>query len=211
MQQPVTSTQQVPVLLVHGLWDSLLRIDPLLQGLRTRGIQCVRGFDLKPSTGHAPITELARQVAQQADALRQETGAERIDLLGFSMGALAARCYLQQAGGREHVRRFISISGPHAGTWTAFALPHAGVRDMRPQSALLRALAADPDPFGQVEVHCIYTPFDLMILPATSGILRAAISVHRIPIPLHRWMIRDPRVLDLAAQLLTDERPRPEV
>jgi triacylglycerol esterase/lipase EstA (alpha/beta hydrolase family) len=195
--------QQLPVLLVHGLWDSLTRIDPLVQGLRARGIERVVGFDLQPSSGRVPITELARQVAAQADALRRESGAQQIDLLGFSMGALAARCYLQQGGGRDHVRRFISISGPHAGTLTAFALPFAGMRDMRPQSALLRALEAEADPFGTVEVHCIYTPLDLMIVPATSSILRGAHSIHRVPIPLHRWMIRDPRVLDLVAGLLT--------
>jgi triacylglycerol lipase len=194
---------QIPLLVVHGLWDSLLRIDPLVQGLRARGIERVMGFDLRPSSGRAPITELARQVAEHADMLRRETSAPQIDLLGFSMGALAARCYLQQGGGRVHVRRFISISGPHAGTLTAYALPFAGVRDMRPRSALLQALEADPDAFGSVEVHCIYTPLDLMIVPATSSILRAARSVHRVPIPLHRWMIRDPRVLDLAARLLT--------
>lgn len=199
----VTHAQQVPLLVVHGLWDSLTRIDPLVQGLRARGIERVLGFDLLPSSGRAPITELARQVAEQADALRRESGAQQIDLLGFSMGALAARCYLQQGGGRTHVRRFISISGPHAGTLTAFALPFAGVRDMRPGSALLRALEADADPYGSVEVHCIYTPLDLMIVPASSSILRGARSIHRVPIPLHRWMIRDPRVLDLAARLLT--------
>jgi len=202
----VKPAQQLPVLLVHGLWDSLLRIDPLLQGLRVRGIEQVQGFDLLPSNGRAPIAELALQVAKRADALRRESGSQQIDLIGFSMGALAARCYLQQGGGREHVRRFISISGPHAGTWTAFALPFAGVRDMRPQSALLRALEAEADPFGSVEVHCIYTPLDLMIVPATSSILRGAHSIHRVPIPLHRWMIRDPRVLDLIVQLLTQPR-----
>lgn len=198
----MTRTQQVPVLLVHGLWDSLTRIEPLVQGLRARGFERIHGFDLRPSDGRAPISELARQVAEQVDTLRRDSGAAQVDLLGFSMGALAARCYLQRCGGREQVRRFISISGPHAGTWTAFALPYAGVRDMRPQSELLRALEADTDPFGNVEVHCIYTPYDLMIVPATSSILRQAHSTHRLPIPLHRWMIRDPRVWDLIAQLL---------
>jgi triacylglycerol lipase len=163
----------------------------------------VHGFDLCPSSGRAPISELARQVAAQADTLRAQTGATRIDLLGFSMGALAARYYLQRGGGREQVRRFISISGPHAGTLAAFALPLAGVRDMRPGSALLRSLDADRDPFGGVEVHCIYTPFDLMIMPATSSILRGAQSTHSLPVLLHRWMIHDRRVHDLAAHMLT--------
>ena len=195
----MNARSQPPVLLVHGLWDSRARIEPLAQGLRERGIERVHGFDLRPSDGRAPIAELARQVAEQADALRREAGAVQIDVIGFSMGALASRYYLQRGGGHEHVRRFISISGPHAGTWTAFALPHAGIREMRPRSQLLRELDADPDPFGAVEVHCIYTALDLMILPATSSVLRAAHSVHRLRVPLHRWMILHPDVLDLVA------------
>jgi triacylglycerol lipase len=195
-------TPQLPVLVVHGLWDSVARIDPLLRGLRSRGLAQVSSFDLVPNSGRAPIAELATQVQTHADALRREQGCERIDLVGFSMGALASRYYLQRCGGREHVRRFVSISGPHAGTWTAFALPFEGVRQMRPGSPLLRDLDADHDPFGAVEVHCIYTSLDVMILPATSSVLRHARSVHRLRVPLHRWMLHDRGVLDLVAGIL---------
>ena len=66
------------------------------------------------------------------------------------------------------MRRFISISGPHKGTLAAYALPLAGLHDMRPGSALIRDLEGDRDAFGSVEVHCLYTPYDLMIVPATS-------------------------------------------
>ena len=193
---------QPPVLVVHGLWDSRLRIEPMTRGLHARGIERVHSFDLRPSDGRAPIAELARQIRAQADLLRRDPPAKQIDVVGFSMGALAARYYLQRCGGREHVRRFISISGPHAGTWTAYALPHAGIRQMRPGSALLRDLDADLAPFGDVEVHCIYTSLDLMILPATSSVLRGARAIHRLRIPLHRWMIHHPSVLDLIAQTL---------
>lgn len=196
----VTSpTAQLPVLVVHGLWDSKARIEPLVRGLRARGVEHVASFDLKPNTGQAPIPELARQVQMEADALRDQHACERIDLVGFSMGALASRYYLQRCTGRLHVRRFVSISGPHAGTLTAFALPFEGVRQMRPGSALLRELDADPDPFGEVEVHCVYTSLDLMIVPATSSILRGAKSVHRLRVPIHRWMLHDRAVLDLVA------------
>jgi triacylglycerol lipase len=190
------------VLVVHGLWDSRLRIEPMTRGLHARGVKHVHSFDLRPSDGRAPIAELARQIQAQADILRRTQRQSRIDVIGFSMGALATRYYLQRCGGREHVRRFISISGPHRGTWTAYALPHAGIRQMRPGSPLLRDLNADADPFGEVEVHCIYTALDLMILPATSSILRGAHKVHRLKIPLHRWMIHHPSVLDLIAQTL---------
>lgn len=174
----------------------------MLRGLSERGLGHVQGFDLKPADGSASIPELANQVKAQVDALREAHDCTRVDLVGFSMGALASRYYLQRCGGREHVRRFISISGPHAGTWTAYALPFEGVRQMRPGSALLRDLDADADPFGEVEVHCLYTILDLMIVPATSSVLRGARSIHRLRVPLHRWMIHDRRVLDLVARTL---------
>jgi triacylglycerol lipase len=193
---------QPPVLVVHGLWDSRERIEPLVSGLNDRGLTDVASFDLVPNSGRAPIADLARQVQVHAAALSGERATAKIDLVGFSMGALAARYYLQRCGGRDRVRRFISISGPHAGTWTAFALPFEGVRQMRPGSALLRDLDADQQPFGDVDVHCIYTSLDLMIVPATSSVLRNARSVHRVSVPLHRWMLHDRRVLDIVARLL---------
>ncbi len=174
----------------------------MLRGLAARGLSRVHGFDLAPNDGRASIVELARQVQVRADNLRAQYDAQKIDLVGFSMGALASRFYLQRCGGIAHVRRFISISGPHAGTWTAYALPFEGVRQMRPGSPLLRDLDADPAPFGEVEVHCIYTWLDLMIVPSTSSILRGAHSVHRVQVPLHRWMIHDPGVLDRVAGIL---------
>jgi triacylglycerol lipase len=174
----------------------------MARGLGARGIRALQSFDLDPADGRAPIPELARQVQIQVDAMLQRYGCPRIDLVGFSMGALASRYYLQRCGGRERVRRFVSISGPHAGTWTAYALPFAGVRQMRPGSELLRGLDADADPWGEVEVHCVYTSLDLMIRPPTSSILRGARATHCVRVPLHRWMIHDSAVLDLVARTL---------
>jgi triacylglycerol lipase len=191
-----------PVLVVHGIWDSARRIAPLVAGLTARGLHPVVSFDLVPNDGRAGIAVLAAQIAEQAEALRARSQQPRIDLVGFSMGALASRYFVQRLDGRERVRRFVSISGPHAGTYTAHALPLTGVRQMRPASAFLNDLAGDRDPWGSVEVHCIYTPFDLTILPAKSSLLTGARSVHRVPVLIHRAMLRDTRVLDIVARLL---------
>lgn len=192
----------VPVLLVHGIWDSATRLDPLRTGLKTRGIADVESIDLVPNDGRAPIAVLGARVAKAAAELQRKHGCERIDLVGFSMGALVTRWFIQRGGGRSTVRRFVSISGPHGGTLTAYALPFAGVRDMRPASDLLRDLAADADPWGSVEVHCLYTPFDLMIVPAKSAVLPNARAVHRFTVPMHRFMITNARVLDSVAAIL---------
>ena len=192
----------LPVLLVHGIWDSAASIAPLARGLATRGFERVTSFDLKPSDGSATIPELAEQVRAQVDALLARHGCDQIDLVGFSMGALTSRYYLQRCGGKAHVRRFVSISGPHAGTWTAYALPLAGIRQMRPGSALLVDLDSDDNPWGSVQVHCMYTRFDLTILPARSSLLRGAHRTHELTVPIHRMMMSDPGVLDLVAEAL---------
>lgn len=194
-------SSQPPVLIVHGIWDSRARMRSLEHGLIERGFAHARAFDMKPNDGRAPIAALAQQAKRAADALQKEHGGP-IDLVGFSMGALVSRYYLQRLGGKASVRRFISISGPHKGTLSAYALPFPGLRDMRPGSALIRELEADAEGFGSVEVHCLYTPYDLMIVPATSSVLPGAKSVQRLGLPIHRMMITERAALDAIASVL---------
>ena len=201
----MSATAKRPVLLVHGIWDTGARLGTLRGAIERRG-RTVETIDLVPNEGRAPIRALAKQVAARVESLRSVSGQARIDLVGFSMGALVSRTYIQREGGRDKVRRFVSISGPHAGTLDAHALPYEGARDMRPGSPLLTDLASDPDPWGEVEVHVLYTPFDLMIVPPRSSELRGAHTTTRIPVPLHRLMILAPRATRAVADLLAEDR-----
>jgi triacylglycerol lipase len=196
------------VLLVHGIWDDGAKLGTMRRAIERAGLGPVAAIDLVPNDGRGPILELAGIVAREARALAARAPSSRIDVVGFSMGALVVRAWIQRAGGKALVRRFVSISGPHAGTLTALAIPYAGVREMRPGSPLLRELEADPDPWGEVEVHVLYTPFDLMIVPPSSSRLRGARSEQRLPIALHRWMIEDPRAIERVVAILSDQ-PRP--
>ena len=76
---------------------------------------------------------------------------------------------------------------------------------MRPDSALLKDLAGDPDPWGPVEVHAFWTPRDLMILPPKSSRLPRVKAERTFPgVYLHRWMVTDPTVLDAVAAVLAE-------
>ena len=193
----------VPVLLVHGIFDTGDSLGPMRAALLGAGVRRVATVDLEPNDGSAKVAELGRQVELGAQALLKEAGATRLDVVGFSMGALVTRFWMQRLGGKGQVRRFVSISGPHRGTVSAWFVPRAGVRDMRPNSALLQDLASDPDPWGDAEVHCFWTPYDLMILPAKSSVVPHAHGVHKFFVALHRWMVTDARVLDAVACVLT--------
>ena len=186
----------LPVLCVHGIWDKGSAFDALRRALRRRGFPEVAAPDLSPNDGSAEIEDLARQVAQAAARLGGP-----LDVVGFSMGALVSRYWLQRMGGREQVRRFISISGPHRGTLTARFSGKPGAVQMRQGSALLQELLADGDPWGRCEVHAFWTPFDLMILPAGSSGLPGA-RERRFNVPLHPLMLTDRKVISAVMEVL---------
>lgn len=154
---------------------------------------------LKPSDGRDGLPAMARQLQEFLKGELEE--GERFSLVGFSMGTLISRYYLQELDGHRRVDAFFSISGPHAGTWTAYLYPGDGVMQMRPGSSFLRSLDASTHRMESLPVTCYWTPFDLMIIPATSCRWSRGAEV-RIPSLVHRWMVSDHRLLkDLSNRL----------
>jgi len=190
----------LPVLLVHGIWVVGAKLEPIARGLERAGVPKTTCITLSRNDGSVSMLSLASEVAAVAETL-----GPKIDLVGFSMGALVSRAYIQRHGGRDRVRRFVSIAGPQHGTfWARFAAPNAhGVRDMAPGSALLRDLESDADPWGAVEVHTLWTPLDTMIVPPRSSHLDGATSERQIPVGMHRWLVRDPRAIAYVVRVLT--------
>ena len=146
---------------------------------------------------------MAEDVAAAVKRAQESSGQPRVDVVGFSMGALVSRFFIQRGGGKRCVRRFVSLSGPHEGTvfgalgWTQ------GARQMRRGSALLRELAADTEPYGDVEVFAARTPFDLMIVPSASAIIPTAKENRTFNVPLHGMMVNDARVIGWVVQALS--------
>jgi triacylglycerol esterase/lipase EstA (alpha/beta hydrolase family) len=191
-----------PVLLVHGIWDDGARFGPMRAALERAGHGPTAALDLSPNDGSCVVERMAEQVDRAAAELLAGAGASTLDLVGFSMGALVSRYWVQRMGGKERTRKFVSISGPHHGTATAFARSLPGVLQMRPKSPLLAALRADRRPWGDVEVHTMWTPYDLMIVPARSSQLPKVAADHCMRIALHRWMVTHPRAIAEVVSIL---------
>jgi triacylglycerol lipase len=184
------------VLLVHGIGDTSAVFARMAGWLEARGFRPL-AVDLTPSDGTVGLDRLAQQVATFAGQHLADD--ETFDLVGFSMGGLVGRYYVQRLGGAERVDRLITISAPHRGTYTAYAMRNEGSRQMRPGSAFLADLNGDAAPLARVRVASIWTPLDLMIVPAGS-------SRHgdqfRIPVVCHPWMLRSRRSFELVERLL---------
>jgi triacylglycerol lipase len=187
-----------PVLLVHGWLDTTAKFNKMAAYLRSSGWE-VHCFDLVPNLGNIELEKLADQVA---DYVANTFESDRpFDLIGFSMGGIVSRYYVQRLGGIDRVQRFIAISSPHQGTLTGYALNLPGIAQMRPKSAFLEDLNRDIAILERLNFTSIWTPFDAIILPAKSSQMPVGREI-KFNVPIHAWMVGDKRVIQAVAQEL---------
>ena len=101
---------------MHGLLDTPAVFRPLQQLLAGRRPDLLLPA-LPMRFGLTPVREAALLLQQHIEALAP--GSAPVDVLGFSMGGVIARTWIQQLGGQRRTRRFISLGSPQQGTWTA--------------------------------------------------------------------------------------------
>lgn len=187
-----------PVIFVHGITDTFALFDSMTQYLERSGWQTY-GLDLIPANGDSHLDLLAKQLAAYIEATIPAD--QQIDLVGFSMGGLVSRYYVQRLGGISRVQRFITISTPHNGTLAAYLSQRPGCIQMRPNSDFLRDLNQDVQMLDRINFTSIWTPLDGIIVPANSSVLPVGEAI-QIKVPLHAWMVTDPRSMTLVAEAL---------
>lgn len=193
-----------PLVLVHGLWDSPQVFEPLIRSLSGRR-QPLLLPHLPHGLGQVPLEELARQLAAHIDAT--VPAGQPIDLLGFSMGGVIGRIWIQRMGGHRRTRRFISVGSPHHGSLNALPWPGSllpSIADMRWGSALLRELNQETTPLQAVDCCSFYTPLDLMVIPGWRAVLPCG-RKETLPVWTHEQLIRSP----VAVERLSRELLRP--
>lgn len=191
-----------PVLLIHGIWDTTAIFSYMTTALSQQG-WLVYSLNLLPNDGRAGLNCLADQLAS---FIEQTFDPEQpLDIVGYSMGGLVSRYYIQRLGGYQRVQRFITISSPHHGTLAAYSLPLPGYVQMRPGSLFLRDLNQDLSALEQLNFTSIWTPLDAIIVPASSSQMPIGDEV-KLNIWFHRQMVSHPLslqaiVIALAAPL----------
>ncbi len=191
-------TYRNPVLLVHGLTDTSHKMRSIAKHLRGLGWE-VYDIDLTPNNGDAKLEVLAQQIADLID--RTFAPHQQIDLIGFSMGGLVSRYYVQRLGGIDRIQRLMTIASPHHGTISAYFSQRPGCVQMRPDSEFITNLNRDLDCLARLDFTSLWTPFDLMILPPTSSQLGLGTEIV-LPVIAHPLMVFDRRCLDAIATAL---------
>ena len=129
-----------PVLLLHGFVDNRSTFSTLRRSLLEHGWSRVPALNYSPLT--SDIRTAAALLGQQLEQICEQSGREKVDIVGHSLGGLIARYYVQCLGGDRRVRTLVTLGTPHTGTRAIPALlPHPLIRQMRPGSEVLAELA----------------------------------------------------------------------
>jgi len=151
-----------PILLVHGMVDNRSIFTVLRRALRRRGFGRVWTLNYHVLT--QDLRAAARRLDQAVEAICEETGYERIHVIGHSMGGIIARYYVQRMGGDQRVHTLVTLGSPHGGTRAARLFPRGVCRQLRPTSDVIAELEA---PLEQCRTRflCFWSDLDVLISP----------------------------------------------
>lgn len=157
-----------PILLLHGFADNHSIFALMRRGLLRRGFSQVFGMNYSVRT--RDVRTLAVQLAEEVEAIAEETGYERIHIVAHSLGGVIARYYVTRLGGDERVHTIVTLGSPHTGTLLAHALRTPLGRQMRPGSPLLAELN-EPAPDLRTRFVAFWSDADEAVIPATNATL----------------------------------------
>ncbi len=178
---PVSQDELGPVLLVPGYGGSTTALNVLAGALEEAGRDATVVELSGDGTG-----DLREQAAVLDEAVRRamaRTGADSVDLVGFSAGGVTLRLWMLDFGGGNVARRAVTLGSPHHGTdLAALALDLAAdkcpvaCQQLATDSPLLRALnAKDETPAGPLWVS-IWTTDDQTVVPPESASIQGALD-----------------------------------
>lgn len=189
--RPTAPVQRWAVL-VPGLFDYPSRFNHLKPLLEERGYR-VLPISLNPNDGSVSIRRLAEQLRVSINQTIPPQ--DDIALVGFSMGGLVGRSYVQEFEGWRRVTKLLTIATPNQGTTSARLLGATAGPEMTPGSPFLRSLNVERlRELRRVRHGALYSVLDGVIWPSNSSRLPSGWN-QTVPAIIHGKLLADRRVL----------------
>jgi len=189
------------VLFVHGFFCNRGLWNPWMRRLRAAGIPFV-AVNLEPVLGS--IDSYASIVEKAVRSLEQATGVAPV-IVAHSMGGLAVRSWLKDAGRSERFHRLVTVATPHAGTSIAARSVGANMAQMRPGGDWLARLA-EGSPALRTRFVCFWSHCDNIVFPTRNATLAGADNRHLVATP-HVQMAYHPAVFEEVFRLVGAVEP----
>ncbi len=159
------------VILCHGYMHNKSAF--LLMGYRLRrtGRNNIVALNFGPASRRVPF--FAERLSEAVKTALVQTGCEKVDLVGHSMGGLVVRYFVEKLDGATSVNAAVTLGAPHLGTKTAVFGIFKSAEQFRPDSALIAELNEAVPASDAADMSAIWSDFDSVILPHESARLPA--------------------------------------
>ena len=167
-----------PVLLVHGYIHNRSAFLAMSRQLKRAGFRYVDGFNYNALTDGIP--QAAARLGAEVERVLAATGAQRVMIVGHSMGGMVARYYVQELGGEDTVDTVITLGSPHEGTYASYIALGEATAQLRPNSPLLQRLREGARP-GAVRWIAYWSDLDVFVAPIGNAKLEhPALGAHNV-------------------------------
>ena len=173
---PAAAVTPDPVIIVTGTGGPGFYYDALQLRLESAGYRAWI-FQLT-DLGLGDIRDTARDLGGFVAAVRAQTGAAKVDLIGHSQGGLVLRQYIKFEGGDQTVDSAVMFGSPNHGTLAAnlaqlftfgTCLEIVACEQMTVGSTFLATLNAGDDTYGPVQYTSFFTFFDEIVVPYSTA------------------------------------------
>ena len=184
-----TQERPYPAVIVHGTFgDRASLLDALSFALTGDGY-CVFALDYgNRATG--PIEESAGELRDFVAQVLEETGAQRVSIVGHSQGGMMPRYYIKNLGGDGLVEDLVGLAPSNHGTTVSGDGGSGSTQgceacdQQQAGSEFLEELNNPDETPGDVDYTQVVTRYDEVVVPYTSGFLTGARSTN---IPLQDY------------------------
>ncbi len=164
----------LPIVLVPGFFTNRGYLWAWRRHLVRHGYGQV--YALSPTPVFESIERNAEHLAQFVQEVLQDTGAERVVLMGHSMGGQVIRLYLHRFGGLQHVAMAIAVGAPFRGTVLAAGKEKLGpiLAQLTPANAWAEAFTAEAESAPcPIPFISIWSPHDTIVAPQDTSAVAA--------------------------------------
>lgn len=152
-------------------------------------------FTYREKYGNISLVELAKRLNY---FIEENVSSDIISIIGISQGGIIARYYIENLA-KKKVEKCFCICSPSNGSYLAYLIRRVGVCELRPKSKFLNNLSCKKS-----EYYCVYTPFDLMVIPGWSSIMKNSIN-QRVYSLFHHLAFRSKKTIKFVRDNLLDK------
>jgi triacylglycerol lipase len=164
-----------PIVFVHGWMSSSATFNTMVSRFKADGWTDaeILAFTYNSSQSNAVTAQL---IKTKVDSILALTGAEKVDIITHSMGALSARYYVKYLGGDGKVDALVTLGGTNHGTVTASFCSQTSCVEMRYLSKFVNSLNSGDESWGTPRYATWWSSCDEVIYPQQSAVISGAVN-----------------------------------